>query len=475
MTAFDPQPLRAIVGDAHVITDDLEPFEREWRGRYRGATLAAVRPKSAEEVAAVLRHSAAAGLAVVPQGGNTGMAANAMPPRDRPNIVLSLGRMNRIRDVDTLGNTITVEAGCTLAAVQEAAAAAGRLFPLTLGSQGSCQIGGTISTNAGGTAVLRYGNMRELVLGLEAVLPDGSIWSGLRRLRKDNTGYDLKQLFIGAEGTLGVVTAAVLKLFPAARSRAAAWIGLADIGSAVTLLGLVQARCGERLSTFEIMSQGQLDLVLQHVPDTRSPLASGHAWSVLVETTSGAPGEDLATPLQEALAEALEQGLIADAAMAASEAQAAAFWRLRESVSEANRASGYSVAHDTSVPIAQIPAFMEQATAALAARASQPKVVAVGHVGDGNIHLVAIFRRDGVEPAALQAEADAASADVHRIAVELGGSISAEHGIGGVKTRDLALMKSPLELALMRRIKAALDPMGMMNPGKVLPEMSEPH
>jgi FAD/FMN-containing dehydrogenase len=353
--------------------------------------------------------------------------------------------------------------------VQAAAADAGRLFPMALGSQGSCQIGGNVATNAGGTAVLRYGNMRDLVLGLEVVLPDGRVWDGLRALRKDNTGYDLKQLFIGSEGTLGIVTAVVLKLFPAVGARAAGWAGVADPEAAVALLGHLQARCGDRLSTFEAMSRGQIDLVLAHVPGTRDPLRDRHPWSVLVEMTEGVGGPDPAERLEAALAEAIDGGLVADAAIAASEAQVAAFWRLRDSVSEANRNEGYSVSHDTSVPIPAVPAFVRLATAALEARPSRPRVVAVGHVGDGNIHLVAIFDRTGRSAAELRDEADAAGAEVHRIAADLGGSISAEHGIGSAKRDELALHKTPLELEMMRGIKRLFDPHDLMNPGKVLP------
>ena len=462
--------LSAIVGTTHVVTDAgvLEQYERDWRGRYRGATLCAVRPANADQVAAVVRHAREARIAIVPQGGNTGMSAGALPPAALANIVLCLDRLNKVREVDPAGNTMTVEAGCTLEAIQQQAAALGRLFPLALGSQGSCQIGGNISTNAGGTAVLRFGNMRDLVLGLEVVLPDGRLWSGLRTLRKDNTGYDLKQLFIGAEGTLGVVTAAVLKLFAQPKLRVAAWVGLDDLQHAVELLGRLQDGCGERLSTFEVMSQGQLDLVLRHIPGTRAPLETAHPWAILLEATDSHAGSDLADHIQNILASAMNDGLLQNAAVASSDRQAAEFWRLRESVSEANRNSGYSVSHDTSVPIARIPEFVARASAALRARSSDPQVVAVGHVGDGNIHLVAIFARAGRELSELQREADAASAEVHRIAAELGGSISAEHGIGSTKRDELKQYKDALELGLMRDIKSLLDPGNLMNPGKLL-------
>lgn len=462
--------LRTIVGPAFVVTDaaDLEKHERDWRGRYRSTTLCVVRPKTVDEVAAVVVFCKEARLAIVPQGGNTGMSAGALPPPDIANVVLCLDRMNQVRDMDLVTNTMTVEAGCTLASIQDRASAANRLFPLALGSQGSCQIGGNISTNAGGTAVLRYGNTRDLVLGLEVVLPDGRIWHGLRSLRKDNTGYDLKQLFIGAEGTLGIVTAAVIKLFPQPRIKAGAWVATNDLENAIELLGHMQAYCGERLSSFEIMSRGQIDLVLRHIPDTRDPLTYDYPWAVLIEMTDSRSDSKLADELENALGAAMEKGWAFDAAVATNARQLADFWRLRESVSEANRQTGYSVSHDTSVPIALIPEFVRDATASLQARSSKPLVVAVGHVGDGNIHLVAIFDRHGKEPVALQQEADAASAEVHRIAAVLGGSISAEHGIGSAKRDELKKYKSAVELDLMAGIKTLLDPGNLMNPGKLL-------
>ena len=396
------------------------------------------------------------------------MSAGALPPPALANVVLCLDRMNKVREVDLVTNTITVEAGCTLASIQELANDADRLFPLAMGSQGSCQIGGNISTNAGGTAVLRFGNMRELVLGLEVVLPDGRLWNGLRKLRKDNTGYDLKQLFIGAEGTLGVVTAAVLKLFPRPRVRVAAWVAANDLEDAIKLLGHLQASCGERLSSFEVMSRGQLDLVLHHIPGTRDPLQIAYPWAILIEATDSRGDSDLALHIEKVLGTALNGGLAVDAAIASNTRQLAEFWRLRDSVSEANRNSGYSISHDTSVPIGLIPEFVRRATAALGARQSNPTVVAVGHVGDGNIHLVAIFERIGKEPAELQREADAASIEVHRIAAALGGSISAEHGIGSTKRDELKQYKDSVELDLMKGIKNFLDPGNLMNPGKLL-------
>ncbi|MEO7941207.1 MAG: FAD-binding oxidoreductase [Burkholderiaceae bacterium] len=471
------EALRGIVGPLFVVTDaaDLEKVERDWRGRYRSTTLCAVRPVTVDETAAIIRFCNEKRLAVVPQGGNTGMSAAALPPPALANVVLCLDRMNTVREVDLLTNTMTVEAGCTLASIQALAHDADRLFPLALGSQGSCQIGGNISTNAGGTAVLRFGNMRDLVLGLEVVLPDGRVWNGLRKLRKDNTGYDLKQLFIGAEGTLGVVTAAVLKLFPRPRVRVAAWVAVTDLDTAIQLLGHLQASCGERLSSFEVMSRGQLDLVLRHIPGTRDPLKSAYPWAILLEATDSRGDSDLAHHIEGVLHTAMEDGLALDAAIASNERQFGDFWKLRDSVSEANRHSGYSVSHDTSVPIAMIPQFVRTATAALRERPSNPTVVAVGHVGDGNIHLVAIFDRAGKTPSELQQEADAASQEVHRIAAALGGSISAEHGIGSTKRDELVQYKDPVELDLMKGIKRLLDPGNLMNPGKLLAMPSDAH
>lgn len=469
--------LRDIVGSAFVVTDagDLEKYLRDWRGRYRSTTLCAVRPANAHQVAAIVTYCKAARLAVVPQGGNTGMSAAALPPVGLANVVLCLDRMNKVREVDLVSNTVTVEAGCTLASIQALANDADRLFPLALGSQGSCQIGGNISTNAGGTAVLRFGNMRELVLGLEVVLPDGRLWNGLRKLRKDNTGYDLKQLFIGAEGTLGVVTAAVLKLFARPRVRVAAWVAAHDLDDAIKLLGRLQASCGERLTSFEAMSRGQLDLVLRHIPGTRDPLQGAYPWALLIEATDSRGDSDLALHVEKVLSAALDDGLALDVALASNERQLADFWRLRDSVSQANRNAGYSVSHDTSVPIAMIPEFVRCATAALRARQSNPAVVAVGHVGDGNIHLVAIFERMGKESAELQREADAASMEVHRIAADLGGSISAEHGIGSTKRDELLLHKDAVELDLMKGLKHLLDAGNLMNPGKLFDLPSDAH
>ncbi|ENO88836.1 MULTISPECIES: FAD-binding oxidoreductase [Thauera] len=461
--------LRAIVGAANVLDGetDMAPFLSDWRGRYHGRARAVVRPRDTAEVAAVVAACAQAGVAMVPQGGNTGLCGGATPLADGAAVVISLARLDRVRALDPDNDTLTVEAGCTLAAVQEAAQAAGRLFPLSLASEGSCLIGGNLSTNAGGVQVLRYGNTRDLVLGLEAVLPDGRVWDGLRALRKDNTGYDLKQLFIGAEGTLGIVTAAVLKLFPAIRTRATAWVAVADPRAAVRLLGLLRAACGDRVSAFEIVGRTALGLVLRHIPGARDPLAGAPAWTVLVELSDPAVDAPLEAQLEAVLGEAVAQGLASDAAVAASVAQARALWALREDISEAQRIEGVSIKHDVSVPVSRIPEFLERAGAALAARWPDIRVVAFGHIGDGNLHynLSKAVADDNATFIARTAEVNGI---VHDLVCELGGSISAEHGLGQLKREEVLRYKPALEMELMRRVKQAFDPAGLMNPGKVL-------
>ena len=461
--------LRAIVGAANVLDGetDMAPFLSDWRGRYHGRARAVVRPRDTAEVAAVVAACAQAGVAMVPQGGNTGLGGGATPLAEGAAVVIKLARLDRVRALDPDNDTLTVEAGCTLAAVQEAAQAAGRLFPLSLASEGSCLIGGNLSTNAGGVQVLRYGNTRDLVLGLEVVLPDGRVWDGLRGLRKDNTGYDLKQLFIGAEGTLGIVTAAVLKLFPAIRTRATAWVAVADPRAAVRLLGLLRAACGDRVSAFEIVGRTALGLVLRHIPGARDPLAGAPAWTVLVELSDPAVDAPLEAQLEAVLGEAVAQGLASDAAVAASVAQARALWALREDISEAQRIEGVSIKHDVSVPVSRIPEFLERAGAALAARWPDIRVVAFGHIGDGNLHynLSKALADDNATFIARTAEVNGI---VHDLVCELGGSISAEHGLGQLKREEVLRYKPALEMELMRRVKQAFDPAGLMNPGKVL-------
>ena len=460
--------LQAIVGEAQLLVGntDTAPYCEDWRGRYRGQALAVVRPGNTPEVAKIVAACAEAKVAIVPQGGNTGLCGGATPLGDRPEVVLSLTRINRLRSIDAANATMTVEAGMTLHAAQTYAAEVGLYFPLSLAAEGSAQIGGNLSTNAGGTAVLRYGNARQQVLGLEVVLPDGRIWNGLRGLRKDNTGYDLKQLFIGAEGTLGVITAAVLQLQPQPQSSATAWVAVADAAAAVALLGRLRATLGERLSGFELMARAGLELVFAHIPQTRDPLP-GFLWYVLVETQESRRGGDLEAWIEAALAEAVENGLIREALVAQSQAQAADFWRLRESISEAQKREGFSIKHDVSLPISRIPEFLERAGAALAADFPGVRVVTFGHLGDGNLHYN-LSMPGASDNAAFLYTTPRANRLVHDLVADLGGSISAEHGLGQLKREEIRRYKSPLELELMARIKTALDPQGLMNPGKVL-------
>ena len=442
-----------IVGAAHVLTaaTDTKPYLTDWRKQYSGPAECVVRPGNTEEVARVVALCARDGLAVVPQGGNTGLVGGSVPTGARREIVLALGRMNRIRSLDLLNDTATVEAGCVLAAVQAAAADAGRLFPLSLAAEGSCQIGGNLSTNAGGVNVLRYGTAREQVLGLEVVLPDGRVWDGLRGLRKDNTGYDLKQLFLGAEGTLGVITAAVLRLYPKPTASATAWIALASPAQAVELLAALRGRVGERVSAFELVSRSCLQAVLAHVPGARDPLGTPHAWYVLAEFGDSGSTEDLRERLEGAL-----EGH--EAVLAQSGEQARSLWRLRESIPEAQFSN---VKHDISVPVSKIPEFIELTDQALQSAFSNTTIFCFGHVGDGNLHY-------NIGPAALLPQREAVNRLVYDAVARLGGSISAEHGLGQLKREAIRRQKSPLELELMRALKTALDPKGLMNPGKVL-------
>jgi D-lactate dehydrogenase (cytochrome) len=463
------EQLSAIVGSAAVITDaqEVAPYATDWRKRYFGKPLAVVKPASTAEVAAVMKLCAATRTAVVPQGGNTGLCGGATPDASAGQIVLKLARMTRVRAVDAVNNTITVEAGCVLANLQQAAADAGRLFPLSLAAEGSCEIGGNLSTNAGGTAVLRYGNTRDLVLGLEVVLPDGQIWDGLRGLRKDNTGYDLKQLFVGAEGTLGIITAAVLKLYPRPRARATALVALDSPARALELLSHMQGACGDRVTGFELMSAYCLSLVARHFPATRLPLALSYAQYVLLELSDTASAENLDAALQDALGSASERGLILDAAVAASETQAAALWALRENIPEAQVHEGKQIKHDVSVPISRIAEYISVTDAELERAFPGVRMVTFGHLGDGNLHYN-IAPPEGGDEDAFMARASEVSCVVHDSAARFAGSISAEHGLGQYKRDAILRYKSPLEMELMRRIKAALDPQGIMNPGKVL-------
>jgi FAD/FMN-containing dehydrogenase len=448
---------------------DIAPWLSDWRGRYRGRAAALVSPASTDEVRAIVAACARDGVALVPQGGNSSMVGGATPDEGGGALLLSLRRMNRIRAVSAEDNVAVVEAGVILADLHEAALAAGRRFPLSLGAKGSATVGGLVSTNAGGTQVLRFGPMRSLVLGLEAVLPDGSLFDGLSALRKDNRGYDLKQLLIGAEGTLGVVTAASLRLVPLPGSSAVAWVGVESPGAALALLRRLEAALGEAVESFELVPDEALRLVLAHVDGTRPPLASPARWNLLVETAAPASAGDARGALEEALGEALEAGLAGDAVVAASEAQAAALWRLRETISEAERKLGPAAKHDVSVPVSAMPGFVERAREAVMERFRGSRVIAFGHLGDGNVHfnVAAPAGEDGARWLAERGEE--VSTFVHDLVVEMGGSISAEHGIGQMKTLELARTLPPTRLAMVRALKQALDPAGIMNPGKLLP------
>jgi FAD/FMN-containing dehydrogenase len=461
--------IRDIVGPAGLITEPQEfaSYATDWRRRYLGRPLAVVKPASTTEVAEVVRVCADARTAIVPQGGNTGLCGAATPDASGSQIILNLSRMNRIRDIDARNNTMTVEAGCVLANLQQAAEGVGRLFPLSLAAEGSCEIGGNLSTNAGGTAVLRYGNARELALGLEVVLPSGEIWDGLRGLRKDNTGYDLKQLFIGAEGTLGVITAAVLKLFPLPRSRAVAVAALENPEKALALLDQARDACGERLTAFELFSDFCLSLVLKHFKQTAAPFRRRFAQYVLLELSDTRPGEVAKALAEKALEEALEKEVILDAAVAQNETQARAFWALREFISEGQSHEGLNIKHDVSIPISRIAEFISATDAELARAQPGVRMVTFGHLGDGNLHYN-VSPPAGVAPEAFMRESAAINRIVHDSVARFGGSISAEHGLGQAKREEILRYKSPLELELMRRIKRALDPHGIMNPGKVL-------
>ena len=437
------------------------------RKLYHGQTVALVQPRSTAQVATLLAFCNGQRIGVVPQGGNTSYCGGATPDESGTQLLLSLEKMNRIRALDPLDGSMIAEAGCVLAQLQQAAAGVDKLLPLSLGSEGSCQLGGNLSTNAGGTNVLRYGMARDLVLGLEVVLPDGRVLDALQTLRKDNTGYDVKSLFLGAEGTLGVITAAALRLFPAPRSIGTALIGVDDVGAAVKLLDLLRIDSGDRLTSFELMPRIAIELVLQHIDGSTDPLEAPSPWYVLCEVTSSTADEDLSELLTRALGTALDGGLVRDAAIAQNERQRLAFWQLRENVPEAQRRAGGSLKHDVSVPVARLPDFVARASAWIGANVPEGDLVAYGHVGDGNLHFN-VSQRRGVSAAALQAREAELKRIVHDMVRDSGGSFSAEHGIGRLKVSELERYASPVELDLMRAIKQAFDPRGIMNPGKVL-------
>ena len=425
-----------------------------------------VRPASTAEVAAVVRICAEARLPIVPQGGNTGLVGGGVPPQDGHNVVLALGRMNRIRAIDPVNFTMTVEAGCILAHLHEAAAEVDRLFPLSLGAEGSCQIGGNLSTNAGGIAVLRYGNTRELTLGVEVVLPDGQVWDGLRGLRKDNTGYDLKQLFIGGEGTLGIITAATVKLFPKPRETDTALLALSRVEDVMDLFSRARAATADQLTAFELIPRAGLDLALAHIPGTIDPLAKPHPWYVLLEMSSSQTESGLRGLLERLLAGVLEEGLVADGVIAESGAQARELWRIREAIVEAQLFSG-SIKHDVSVPVSRVAEFIIRASTGVSERLPGIRPIAFGHVGDGNIHFN-LTQPERADTAAYLGRWQEFNDIVHGVVRELRGSISAEHGVGMMKCEEITHYKSAVEIELMRRVKRALDPANIMNPGKVV-------
>lgn len=458
--------LKVLVGAEHVITDPgaMSPYITELRGLQKGHADAIVRPGDTATVAAVMRFAAAESVPVVVQGGHTGLVGGGLP---FGGIVISLARLKTIRHVDPVNATMVVEAGVVLHEVQQAAASVGMQFPLSLASEGSCTIGGNIATNAGGTAVLRYGNTRDLVLGLEVVLPDGSIWNGLTGLRKDNAGYDLKHLFIGSEGTLGIVTAAVVKLFPAARSRMTAFIAAPDPMAVVALFHRLRGRAGERLTTFEILPRFGIEIVLRHAPNVRDPFADPYPFYALVELTSPEADAGLEPLLLGALEAAMEAGEVLDATLAASESQADDFWRLREQLSECQRYEGGSIKHDVSVPISRVADFLVETSAACEAEMAGIRVCAFGHIGDGNIHYN-LSQPIGMDKAAFLAEWHHFNRIVHDAVAARGGSIAAEHGVGLYKRDELPIYKDPVALALMATVKRALDPQNLLNPGKVV-------
>jgi FAD/FMN-containing dehydrogenase len=461
--------LRAIVGPSGHIDDpaDMEPYVAEWRGRYRGATPLVLRPATTQELSDLMRACAEAGVPVVPQGGNTGLVGGSIPSANNSEVLISLSRMNKIREMDPLNYTVTVEAGCVLQTLQQAAADVDRLFPLSLGAEGTCQIGGNISANAGGTMTLRYGNTRDLVLGLEVVLPDGQIWNGMRRLRKNNTGYDLKHLFIGAEGTLGFITAAVLKLFPRPKQVETGFLAVRDPDAAIELLASLRSASGDSLSAFELMPRIALDFALKHVAGTIDPLSEPFPWYVLLELSTGTGGDAFRETIEEALGDAMEAGLVQDATLASSEAQAKQLWFIREAIVEAQKYEGGSIKHDISIPVSCVGSFIAQATEAVERTIPGARPVPFGHVGDGNIHFN-VNQPVDADTEGYLAQWDKLNEVVHDIVLSMDGSISAEHGIGTFKREELQRVKSPVELDLMRRIKATLDPQGLMNPGKVL-------
>ena len=461
--------LKAAVGDGGWLEAgaDVEPYLIDHRRLFHGATPLVLLPKDPEEVAAILKVCHREAIAVVPHGGNTGYCGGATPDESGTQVVIALKRLNRIRQVDAANYSMIVEVGVTLAAAQEAAVDAQRLFPLSIGSEGSAQIGGNLSTNAGGTAVLRYGMMRDLVLGLEVVLADGRLFSGLKSLHKDNTGYDVKSLFIGAEGTLGIITAAALKLFPQPQDSATALVGIGSPQQAIELLAQLRTAVGDQLTTFELMPRFGVEITVKHVPGVADPLQFATPWYLLVELTSPNASQRLAATLSEELEAAAARGALADAMLASSLAQADAMWRLRESVPEAQRKRGASLKHDVSVPLSRIPTLIERGSELIARLVPDGEVCAYGHAGDGNLHFN-VSQRVGADLPRFTAKGHLLETAMFDLVESLGGSISAEHGIGRLKAREFAERADPVELSVMHALKVALDPQGILNPGKVL-------
>jgi FAD/FMN-containing dehydrogenase len=462
--------LSATLGPRGLLTDpaDLAPHLSDWRGLYRGAALCVARPADTAEVAAVVRACAEAGVPVIPQGGNTSMVGGATPDESGRGVVLSLSRLNRIRGLDPLDMTMTAEAGVVLKTAQEAAAAAGCLFPLSLGAEGTATIGGVLATNAGGNTTVRYGNARELMLGLEVVLPDGAVWNGLRRLRKDNTGYALRHLFVGGEGTLGIITAAVLRVFPRPRDTALALCAVADEDAALALFRRIRDRDESALRAFEYMSGAGVALCAKHIEGVTIPLETPSGHYVLVDLATPRPDAGLRGMLESVLEDAFEAGEVTDAVVAESEAQAQKIWRIREEHPEAQKREGASVKNDVSVPVSKVPEMIRRCSAALVALIPGSRPVPFGHIGDGNIHMN-LEQPEGMDPAAFLARSHDIMDCVNAIVRDLDGSFSAEHGIGRLKTDMMEEWRGGAELDAMRRVKAALDPQGIMNPGKVLP------
>jgi FAD/FMN-containing dehydrogenase len=462
------QRLKAIVGPRGYIDDEAgkAAYLNDERDLFHGVSPLVLRPANTGEVAAIVALCGEARIGIVPQGGNTGLVGGSVPTQSGTEVVVSLSRMNKVREVDALNYTMTVEAGCVLAEVQNAAREAGRLFPLSLAAEGSCQIGGNLSTNAGGTAVLRYGNARELVLGLEVVLPSGEVLNGLRRLRKDNTGYDLKQLFLGAEGSLGVVTAAVLKLFPLPVDSATAMVAMPDVQAAPKLLAMLREASGDAITTFEYMHRACLDILIEYT-DLGDPFDQAYEHYALVELTSSRRDAELRPLLERALEGAFDAGVAVNAVIASSVAQAERLWRMRESLPEAQKNLGAGIKHDVSVPVSRVPEFILRATKYCEDSIEGVRVVAFGHIGDGNVHFN-VMQPEGADAAAFLAHSAEITTRVHDFAAELDGSFSAEHGIGMLKKHELERYKSPVELKLMRTLKQTIDPHNIMNPGKVL-------